>query len=284
MVTFLVRRPFADQMHAVVSRWLASRELVFFWEAPDLLFGVFWSSDADSRSPVLKSIFGECQGPHELKLDVDIRDSFVPVYFDFEAAWSKLSNLEGTLAYPRGLPGTYLVKTQVPGDTSVGRTDLAHVIGVPFLPVGSIPWKGMGHGPASRRMINRELRAGRVEHRAFLCPTDVSRWAAGFPTDLVLIYGDRIPGDSPSLFFRELVEKLGLSPFLFGADKDRVIIALLSGGALTRASATDYAGSVLAVLQRYLQSITTVREPLSQITAHLEHRYDRLIELGLKAV
>jgi hypothetical protein len=283
-VSFALARPFADTVRKSAIEWSSIPEAVVVWEAPDLIFGVFFSSSGESRSRSFRSLIASIKSPRELYIELDARKDIVPVYFDFEAAWRKIADLPGVVTYPHPLPGTSLPSRPRLTARQNSESALAQLVASPFLQAGGSglhsEFRSLPSGSRSRTL----LRKGYAEVRRFLDPTQICRWVTNFPRGIVFIYGHLQDGASPPRLFQKLIEEARISPFLYVTDNAHVLIGVLADekhppepGAPD--ALKDYSRpGVLSILSSGLFSITIARESLSSLITRVDHRYDRLFD------
>jgi hypothetical protein len=277
LVTFAIAQPFAEKHVEAVRAWRSLDSAVDVWSGQNALFAVFFLAGLQELD-ALRAQLDKPQLHQTLYfLNCDSRDASVPVFLDYEAAWVRITGLDGTLAYPRALPSSSLADVDRPA--SVPRADRealrSLVLQTPEvgLESGSGGWM---KGPAKGMRERRLLRQGMVEFRSFLDPVECSRWASNFPDAVVFVRGTLFGGTGPEALFRALVEECGVSPFLFATDGKAVLFCCLSDHRRdSREPPSSRRVPTLEVMQRFLRQIVVARELLDTLTPVVDHRYDR---------
>jgi hypothetical protein len=263
IVSFVLARPFTERARDVSDLWAATSSCVFVWESSERLFGVFLAASPTEARRLVDAATPESLVHEQSVLEADTRAGAVPVYFDFEAAWTKYAGLGGTRSYPHSLPaelaegGSRTGSTLSPGD----RAAMGRLLHRPFQ--GTSPPsrgdRGLFDGARERRCVA----AGWVEPRYFLDPVAVHRWASGFPDAVAFVQGDLLAESKAAELFRDVVEHCRIGPFLFATASGRVLLGTFAR--LRPDSAMSPARPVLATLRRHLSNIRVDRIPLGSI-------------------
>lgn len=268
---FVVARPFTDRIEAVQKRWESIPSTVLLWRWPETLLGVFFSSESRDRFLARLGDLGE--RPETFVVSSPTDAAHVPVYFDFEAAWSRLTGQKGTLAYPHPLT------SDRGGSQSDGRGEIQDTVGLANLL--SRPWRsGGGKAPLHvspfflPKSQQRLLVTGAVQRRTFLDPQKMLPFQGRSFERVAFVQGELLATDSEQELFRVLMA-LKVTPFLFASDGARVLLATFSQ------SPADLKGpgarpNVLATLQTRLRDVRIVRESIQSLSVRVNHRYDRL--------
>jgi len=266
-VRFFLAQPYTEQWSASMRALRALDDLVLLWASPETLFGVVFEGRASSGWEGLRST-----------------DSFrrswtvapatggdgVVSYFDYEGVWSRGTRESEPLAYPRGFP--------VHGSrgSPVTRGDWVAVRGLlvrPFEP-GPGPSEPRWFSPSRlSRHERRLLREGWLVQRLLPDFNEIPSWGGYRPERVVFITGLVRPGGEPRRLFENLTQEARAAPFLFVYDADRVLLGTMSPAP---AGVTDGRHSVVEVLERDLERIEVVREPIASLFPAVDHRYDRL--------
>lgn len=273
-LTFALAQPFLESAPATSRAWRDLRENVLLWSSPEFSFGVFASAGGASLEALRLALSRPGSHRGEFLLSADTRTPSLPVYFDFEPAWSRTVGQEALIAYPQPFPGPPPGKEirLTPGE----RSAVLRLLGRPFLPGGSERGGVREGGLFARTWERRCLASGRVRHRTFLDPVQVARWLTGFPTQVAFLHGALRPGRTSEGFFHALLAECRLRPFLFVTDGSMVLLGHLARAPGTRPFGGEREGAALAAtLPSWLSEIGVVREPLEWFTTVINHRYDR---------
>ncbi|MCI4323111.1 MAG: hypothetical protein L3K03_03675 [Thermoplasmata archaeon] len=280
-VTFALAQPYSEEVVRAAQRWRQEAGTVLLWVSPETLFGVFFSRDERSRSRLAEKLRSSVRDRTEILLALDLREQAIPVYFDFEAAWSRVAGLSGAISYPHSLPGVVVDPARSEGEPSGGRNlrPLSELVGTSF-PSGRFRSPRLGSSLHIRGNVEqRYLRHGWMERRTFLEPTEVARWVSDFPRRVAFVQGEMLPGATAPALFHALVEECRINPFLYATDHQRVLLATFSQDPGTRRSEREIPrAGVLATLQKSLRGITIVRDSLDSMSTLVDHRYDHLFD------
>ena len=278
ILSFVLARPFTERARSLADLWTATPACVLVWESPERTFGVFLAGSPPEAHRLVSAATPASMVHESSVLEVDTRTGAVPVYFDFEAGWTKFAGLAGSQAYPKSLPADLPAEGALdrPLPTPAERAAIARLLHRPYT-------ESVAAARGARRLFlaraeRRALAAGWVEPRCILDPVAIHRWAAGFPDGVALLQGDLREGAHPSELFRDLVEQCGIGPFLFATGSGRVWLGTLSRLHVlreTRPPATDR--NVLSTLRRHLVNIRVDRIPLASITAPKQQMFVELL-------
>ncbi|MCI4351076.1 MAG: hypothetical protein L3K15_06150 [Thermoplasmata archaeon] len=283
LVTFALVHPFVERSDAVAARWVATPGSVVVWRGPEWIFGVFLPERTSAPSRFAEGLGppGECG--RAFVLTADSRSPQVPVYFDFEGAWSVLNELPRSGAYPRPLPGTgsepepRRAGALRARDRAAGRSLTERP-----LRAGSAP-----PGPRRRssryldRNERRALREGVVEHRVLLDLARIPTGRGGAAPGVVLLHGRLQEHRTPEGLFTALLGRGQIAPFLFATDERRVLVGALAQAVSAPRPAKDpmvRRESVSGILAEFLEEIEVVRSSADGLLVPLDHRYDRIVE------
>jgi hypothetical protein len=280
-ITFVVAQPFAEKLTGLSRDWREMPGAVVLWGSHRILFGVFFRHNDADEARLRQTVSALDLGPAPFVLSQDLGTSAVPVYFDFEASWARVCGSEGTGAYPQSLPrhasSEGSAAPSLPSKSE--RIAITRMVTRPFLGSPRLSDHRAGLGSIFSGAENRCLRNGLVEFRSFLNLMALAKDVTEFPKQLVFVHGTLSTSARPEGLFRELVQAGGTSPFLFTTDGQRVLLGALSAGHRSSPGAHVASGeTVLAILKKHLGSIVLVEEELANMTALVDHRYDRLVE------
>ncbi|HZY71172.1 MAG TPA: hypothetical protein VFF67_09385 [Thermoplasmata archaeon] len=277
-LTILVGRPFADRAGEFAAQLAAETSSVVVWTSPQLALAVGMSATPQGAQRLLGKDAGGRILSNSWSLIVDLRSEGVPVFFDFEGIWSHLAGIAYCAAYPRGLGASDsaerthrdvrrhawaardLIRRPFSAEQD-GRRE--HLIGT-----FGLPW-------SQRRL----LETGAVRHRVFLDPARLPPFQGRVADQVVVVVGKWRSEQPLGGLFRTLTEECRVFPFLFAADRERVLLGALGRGTGGAAPASPEAAprrSPMAVLRSWLEGIELVQESAAALTVNVDHRYDRL--------
>ncbi len=209
----------------------------------------------------------------EFHITVDVRGGGLPVYFDFEASWSRFSELSGTMAYPRGLAAS-IDDAATTAFSNRERERIRELVERPFRDGGATGPLRVSPFFLSRAQRNL-LEEGVVERRVLLDTTKVQAFRNRRIEQVAFLHGELLPRAKPELLFRRLMA-IQLTPFLFVTEGSTVLLGALSAVPPLRTGRNERP-AILANLQQFLQGITIARQPLGSLRVPVDHRYDRLL-------
>lgn len=278
-VTFALARPPADEILSVAERWSGRADAVVLWVGSDGVFAVFLSTRSSRARFGASPSFDDRLSPVQV-LEVESRQSTVPVYFDFEMAWVRATGLPGVSdRCPRALPeppeGEDGRPAKLPSPSQRGAIQRlvdasAHEIG----PIRPRPLDAL------RGIEQRSERLGWAAHRSLLDPRAVASSVRGFPMWLSFVNGRLLPGRTPADLFRALVAVARVSPFLYVSDGTTVLFAALSRG--PGAAGSPGRGPVLPTVQTCLKEISVVQWPLQTTRVLVDHEYGPALGGGIR--
>ncbi len=271
--TLALARPFAEEMGDWAHRWSKARGATVVWKGLQTLFGVFLHAGPQPEIPSLSPHAGGSESPPTENLTVDLRRPSLPVYFDFEGAWSRFVGGRELWNYPRPLAphsgrasdgvskGAREIARSLVHRTepSSGSERPPHLLGPVSLP------------PSSRRLIAR----GWVGWRSFprLQPIRLENGAR--LDSMVLISGEVREGHRMSELFRALVGGERSFPFLMAGDDRRIILGFLSA---RTPPGQERFGNPGGLLTQYLAKLSVAREPMEDVLPLVDHRYVQILE------
>lgn len=277
-LSIVVGRPFADGAGEFGARLANDPTSVVVWTSPQLALAVgFGATPAESKR-LLSAGGGERLLSSSWSLTVDLRAELVPAFFDFEGIWSHLAGVAYCAAYPRGL-GSADGTEGVPRDVRRHAWAARDLVQRPFkaeedgrrehlIGTFGLPW-------SQRRL----LETGAVRHRVFLDPARLPPFQGRHADQVVVVAGRWKTERPPSGLFRTLTEESRVFPFLFAADRERVLVGALGQGVGASSPApteTTARRSPMSTLRSWLEGIELVQESAAALTVHVDHRYDRL--------
>jgi hypothetical protein len=276
-ISFLVTHP-APGATVEAARLICNMKgAVVVWAGMEFVFGVLFQRSAAERSKIRKtvesmSILGEIR----CIVSADTSQDSIPVYFDFEGAWSRITGSGSMQKYPRHLPTGGDAERTWPSARHVApmveellrkpiedsaRNRPPHLLGPSLLPRNY------------RRLIDRGL----VEWRTFLGvgrPIVYKGWKL---SEVVIIYG-RLKDDTGLYpLFQDLVTKCQVYPFLLAAGGGEMIMGNFAVEPVTNAENSGLRSSsqnVTRTISNHLESFRYVRESTESLSVLHSHRYD----------
>jgi hypothetical protein len=281
-VSFLLTRPFAESRESTAEALCSFPGSVLVWSGIQTVLGVVFHRTVDEMARFRSSVEGgDSFGRGLIHLEIPSDQPLVPVYFDFEGAWSHFAGAEGVLRYPRALP--YAKNSRGHGISNKTLIDLWSLIHRPF---GDEASHRKSHliGPATLPRSQRRLLAnGYVEWRTFLSVQRIPDYAGRDISDVVFLTGQVRREDGLYALFRDLAETCGVFPFLLASDGNSVIVGLLAarrGSTGRESTASNPRAAVFPIVSNHLTGMEVIREPISLLKVHRSHRYDCLAPLA----
>lgn len=266
-VRFVLAQPYAERWSEAMRSLRSLDNLVVLWSSPETLFGVFFEgrtsrgwNEAVSKELFRQSWSVSSQSPR----------GGVIAYFDFEGVWSKWTLGRDPLAYPRGLPvpSAVLSRRSKPDRNSVRELLVRARVSGPVVPRPSV-FRAAGLSRHGRKLLS----SGWFSPLILPNLTEIPATRGYRPSRVVFVTATPLPGSDPRQLFEDLAHKVGMSPFIFAYDAERVLFASLSPvpPQIKRA-----AGSVLELLETHVTKVEVIREPIDALFPAVNHRYDRL--------
>lgn len=271
-VSFVLDQPYSDHLAVAVQEARNTPGTVLAWSSPETVFSVRFGRSTDARPP-------ETPGRrHRFEVVATEPLRQVPIYFDFEGAWSLWASGLALVSYPAGL----LVPT--PGGeprtsrSRLGRSALEELLSGPD---GSSPDAGGplrlsdAYLPRKHRAL---IRSGTVRRRAFPNLGDIPPGMDGGAIgNFVFVHGTLRKGFEGAQLLPAVLRDARVRPFLLAGD-DRT--ALLGFLAPMPSRLRGLGRPLIEVLSEALESISVVREPIATLYPLIDHRYDRLVAPG----
>lgn len=271
-VSFWLGQPFAERRADVIRLWRNEPRTVVLWASPDTILAVSFDRPSAPGPQSVHSPKDHLIAGDWLRRSWTIRASSdpgsLPIYFDYEGAWTRRIGSDSPISYPQPLPQVR------PGATSPSPGDMRALLVHPFEMTpseGAILRFSSSHLPRRQRHLLDQRWAAR---RVFPSLTEIPPYHGGHDERVVFVTGLLRGGASLEDLRVNLYQDCRVAPFLGVGDGTRVLLAMLSpapDGVPPRLR------SVLEVFQNTLREIETVREPLDTLFPVVQHRYDRLL-------
>lgn len=267
-VRFLLVQPFSEAWDRSVRLLRAERGTVLLWATPETLLAVIFERGHEYREERL--VIPSTSGRY-WSVSTGPDGAGVVSYFDFEGAWSAATCGAATVRYPRGFPDLR------PSARPLSERDRRAVRTLLLRP--NVQYYEAPHFPRLRssRPSHDEVRllaSGWLAHRVVPNLGEIPQHHGHRAERVVFVTGALSPHRSAREFFSSLVTCVRVHPFLFVYDGTRVLFATLSPAPASLAEGRE---SIADVLRQHLIKIEVVREPISSLSAVVDHRYDRLL-------
>lgn len=266
-----VVQPFAEWRNELFSRMVSRPDVVVLWDSPSSLLSVSFDRVAE---PDDSPESGRAEWSRRWSISAKPASNEVPVYFDYEGAWSRVALDEPPRAYPRGLP---------PPGGPLGRrmrirmADVAELVRRPLSDVDSKMGSRWGLTRGLPRHLQRVIDQGLVIPRTFpnfaRMPMPPGRSLVG----LVLASGLWETREGRDRLLTSLMVRSQATPFLCALDQSRLILGLLAPAPPNLAGHRE---PIARVLSEELRQVEVIREPIQSIVTPIDHRYDRLFRSG----
>jgi hypothetical protein len=266
VVSVAFAQPFAEHWAEAVARWRLAPGTVVLWATPGSLFAVgFRAARAGPEDPA------GLPPPWARRLSIVEAEASavgVPVYFDFEGAWSRYTGALRPLTYP--VP----VAPPFDGTGDEGRREaLAEARSTSARRLHAIRPNSLGPETDLPDAERRSLSEGWVIRRAFPDLSRIPPRRAGELRTIILLTGRWRSGGGPTDLLERIVQGSGSSPFFLARDPQRLIAGFLAGSAADPALG---AGPLGRVLSDFLVDIEVERAPIGTVVPVLDHAYERL--------
>jgi hypothetical protein len=268
---FAFGRPFVENRMSQSRAWVTSPDSVVHWETPESIFGVFFVRD--TRSKAIEELFVQSAFSHLVRVEAELDKPTIPAYFDFAGAWSRVEGRGCSPVYPIAIPHR--------GSEAASRAphlleDVRRIVLAPFVPPG-VESREVSLARRFGQSERFKERLGRlVERRYFLDPSLLPGYLNWNPSAVVFLSGTLRTGARPELLFRLLFATCGVTPFIYVANSQSVLIVCLSPFPLAPHSERVRRPSITNALERYLQEIVVFRETVGGLRTVTNHRYDKL--------
>lgn len=262
-----------------LRRWAAFEGAAVLWAGGRTVFGVFLSGRHVANTPLTRELARTDRYEATYALEADLREATVPVYFDFEAEWSRVCGMPGTTGYPRSLPVHPLPGANggAPRVPERWQRTVEEIVRIDIGPQGP---GGSPHGPfyrlGRRGVIRRALEQGWIDRRTFLDLASLPGYRDWTLAQAVFVHGTLRPNASAEALFRTLTGRCEVAPFLFATNAKEVFFASLAPPPVG-AFIDPGRPSVSGTLERFVDPLVVHREPVRGLKACLNHRYDGLV-------
>ncbi|MCI4347012.1 MAG: hypothetical protein L3J97_00120 [Thermoplasmata archaeon] len=278
-VGFVVARPYAERAREMASNLAAAPGAVVIASSSQFALGVSWCASEKSAVTFANGPAQRGEAGWSYGVACDVTQPSIPVYFDFEGAWSHVTGSAGTAEYPRGLGGAAPVEESAVPTARRSNWAALELMHRPFvteaegrpghlLGTFGLPW-------SQRRL----LESGTIRHRVFLDSGKIPPFQGRSAEQIVAITGELREGQSAATLLATLTQACRVFPLVLAVGSNRVLIVALGQGtsAPARSSPTDVERqSPMLRLRDALRGIEIAQEETASIRSTLNHRYDRL--------
>jgi hypothetical protein len=271
-VVFRLAQPFAERRAEVVRRWREQPGVVVLWASPETVLSVSFEA-REKPAPNVDASTSEAAVPaawlrRTWRRSASPGPAEVPVYFDFEGAWSRRIGLPAPASYPQGLPQ---------GPASGPNPPQARLRSLLSFPFQAMPSEGIALRFSAAHLSRHErqiLSQGWAAHRVFPALAEIPSYDGRRDERAVVVTANLNADGSMSRLLGSLYQKRRIAPFLAVAAEGRALLAML---APAPGPVTGAGPSVLELFEKELRDIEILREPLDTFFPVVDHRYDRLI-------
>jgi hypothetical protein len=269
-VSFLLTRPFADELPRVASSLVELRGSACVWSGTQSVFAVILHSSAEGAESFRDGVHRNTFGNPLVLIQPSVAGTNVPVFFDFEGAWNHLCGMRAAEKYPRPMLGS------APLPTRFGSAERIRQLTASLWNRGGLPSNGRGaphlQGPAALPRVQRLLiRDGAAEWRVIPNLGVPLQFAESAVENVIFVSGELNPESTPLTLFRDLTGTCAAAPFLFAYEGNRVFLASLGLGIGTQPALgfdRTRRPSVRAALLRHLSRVDSIREPTRAMKLH----------------
>jgi hypothetical protein len=285
IATFLLGRPYAEEIAPLRPRWAATDGIALLWTGTPMALGVFFHPDVPAARRALSHLSEGDRLRDLTTITVDLTEARIPVYFDFEGAWARIAGIPTSAEYPFGLgfgAGRHLEGPRRPLPDRLRRS-ASELLEQPFHAAapGLLRWLGLGSLDRRQREL---VESGYVRPRTLLEPSAVPENRGRCVDQIVLVTGEMRDRSDPISVLSDLRSQHGTSPFLFASEGSRVLVGLLGhagrGPSTTGPDPTASAplGPLLRdTLARRMHRVDVYREEAAAIRAPIDHQYGSLL-------
>ncbi|MGA8536182.1 MAG: hypothetical protein WB789_02180 [Thermoplasmata archaeon] len=267
-MSIALAHPYAEHFQSVVQEWRRTDGSVLLWRGGTSMLGVFVRSPSN---PTLKQDL-ESAGLQRFSrirvVETDLRESEIPVYFDFEGAWSRVVGEVGPVAYPHALPDP-LGSASRTRHASLTDLRLMEALARTNDQVDNLTANDAAFGGGvGRDEISRAVEGQLVSRRAFLHLETLPSYRAWTLRQVALFTGRLRPSADSRALLQSMIGEIGMTPFLFVSDGVDVLCGLLSPTPpVQRPGVRSQNTRPVGTLQKFLSEIHITREPIEDLSA-----------------
>jgi hypothetical protein len=258
--TFVLGRPFADRVDALVARWQTEPLAPVVWASPQVALGVFLFANDRAAVSARPRINDPELVQNPFVVTVDLAQLSVPVFFDYEGGWTHMAGVQGSGGYPRGIGGALAPGTHLPARWEWAMEEILR------RPEAG-PSQGMGpHLLGPDRLPHSQRNLLDLGWASYRVIPDFGRLPPyqGRAADLaVFVTGEWVEPGPEAALLTALTEKSRVFPFLLVLGETGALIGTVaqSPAADGGSPSTDpYRQPVLPTLQRHLRNIQVISE------------------------
>ncbi len=277
-IHFALARPYADRWREAVAALRSEPRTVHLAVAPELLLAVRWLGEGEAAPE------GPPGPPGELfsqwwGVRAAPATGGLPIYFDFEGAWTRWASLAAPISYPWSLAGGAPDDAPSNGGAKGREGKRRAARKILDLPVPGADEEGrMAFSPAYLKARERSVVDDRWLVRRMM--PDFRRippLGDRRVLEYLFITGRRRPDRPARQLLDELVARAGVTPFLFAFDEERTLVGLLAPRPETRDAPGE---SPIEVLARHLARIESGVQRVASTVWPVDHEYRGLFGPG----
>jgi hypothetical protein len=263
-VELRLEQPFSDRLPEAIRAVRELPGLVLLWTSPETLISVRFvrhGARGDEAGPPARTRF-------EIRVDDPFRE--LPVYFDFEGAWSTWASGLSLVTYPTGAVAPRADGRPLTQADREGLKQLLSVDGEDPIAEGELRLSESFLPPRHQSLVRR----GVVRRRVFPNLAELPPMPDGAAINgCVFVHGTLRSGADPAQIVPQLLRDGPARPFLAAFDERSALLGLLS----PRPARLRGAGRpTLDLLAERLEGISVIREPVATLHPAVDHRYGRL--------
>lgn len=262
-MSVLLGSTFAERRTQAVEAVAREPHVTNLWLLPQAVFAVAFHRDEEEAAAFAERNRRPEWYARAHLVQGGVTREEVPIYFDFEGAWSHLIGNGSLVAYPVPVPRSSLHRPPSTRESAILRETVR---------LTSFRRGLIGLPRRTRRVIEQEW----VGVRTFLRPWNLPEFEGRMADQIVFLVG-RSRGRPLPEFLSALTGEARVFPFLLVDGGGTILLAMIGQSRPIPSSASGRHRGVMEVLGEYLTEIETLATPSSGVTPQLEHRYASLV-------